>query len=365
MYYLVLSSARLFRNLLRRLKRRLSPESFALAGQVEESILKKISEAFDHINLLQLVYVFVAVIFVPRHYVRRLPQITRGKHPLLPGSTQVVALTVTLIATVLLLMGKRIDKFLLLIIVLVAGFAAPLWAPIISVCVLIPAKLYRKSFLNIFLSNYTQLLAFNPDYLSVVLRCETYKRLDWKLYRWAMFYYVTHFLVCGALLAVITPFLFYDPDNTDAINIGIAIVLLLAQILLVKPYVDVVRSSLKIPLLQTYTADYGDLEMIIQNAHLSEPGSKKRERFERKARIGMRLFLARMRILEIRADKFSMLPVLLSERSSYALDLLGSREILVNDEDELVLHRLQLVVDGRSLRDEKCSLSTRSGDNGG
>jgi hypothetical protein len=168
MYFLLLRLVRRYRNLLRTFRHRLGRESFAIAGELEDSLLTKISSAFDYINLLQLFYLFVVMMFASRHYCRRLPQIARGKNPILPDSAQMVTLIATLLGAGALILHEKPDKLFLLGGVLLAGFSAPLWAPVISICIFVPAQLFRKSFLHVFLSNNTRLLAFNPDYLPSV-----------------------------------------------------------------------------------------------------------------------------------------------------------------------------------------------------
>src|SRR5215469_15563701 len=86
MYRLLLQYLRFTRRLKRRLVRSLSSESTAIIGEVEHALLAKLSSVFDHVNLLQLGYVFIAMFFASNHYRRRLPQIIRGKHLFLPGA---------------------------------------------------------------------------------------------------------------------------------------------------------------------------------------------------------------------------------------------------------------------------------------
>jgi hypothetical protein len=141
----------------------------------------------------------------------------------------------------------------------------------------------------------------------------------------------------------------WDKDNGNNLNGTIGMILISAQFLLVKPYIDIVRSCLKIPMPQTYGADYSDLESSIQKAALFSPLKPKRQKLIAKCRFGVNSFLGRMRVLESSALSAGLLDVFLEERASYALELLGSRMLLEKDEDRRTLNRLQLVIDGKSL----------------
>jgi hypothetical protein len=157
----------------------------------------------------------------------------------------------------------------------------------------------------------------------------------------------------------------WDKDNGHNLSGTIGLILISAQSLLVKPYIDIVRSCLKIPMPQTYSADYSDLERSIQKAASLSPLKPKRQKLIAKCRFGVNSFLGRMGVLESSALSAGLLDVFLEERASYALELLGSRMLLEKDEDRRTLNRLQLVIDGKSLAPRDDTLEASAIDEAG
>jgi hypothetical protein len=350
MYWLLLKCVRSTRRVKRRLLQSSSPQSNAIAGEVERALLTKLSSVFEHINLLQLGYLFIAMFFASNHYCRRLPQIIKGKHPFLPGVDRVVVLAAGALAIEALFLGIGLDHKDALIVIVATGLSAPLWAPILSGCIAACLLVFGK-YLK-WLAVHTGILAFRSDYVSVVLWFETYRRLNRSVLRWAMFNYIAYLLIAGPVAASLIV-QFKDFPFSSPVFL---LVLVAVYILIVKPYIEILRGSLIVPLPETYSADFANLESAIRRATPPEVFGPASGTLIRDVRLQTGIFIGTMKVLERRATKRKLLHAFLAERSNYARDLItqGLMQILDNRQYyELLETREQILASFRRIVDKQ------------
>lgn len=267
--------------------------------------LRDLLKVTRFVNFVRLTPTFLAICFAPRHFYNRLHTVLGGRSVIHKTPIDFLVSSITLAVILVsfvygdLMSEYSISKEKLFLSLLVTVFCVPLWAIVLSTLVLIgywmPQGLPGYNRIDLF-----RVINYHP--LVIPLSIHTYLRMRWRQVFWGLFYYDIYFYfalqlvqwvlvvsfkagfgIIEALHPIKNDLLFSTnrrPTSSELLVEGIIlclcalVVAIVTHYVLLRPYLELLRASLKWPTNRIYRSDVFDLKRAIQSLVDALPNDK-------------------------------------------------------------------------------------------
>lgn len=237
-----------------------------------------VKDAYDlvsYVNFVELVPTIVAIAIAPRHFFRRLPRTLEGKCPHYKTPIKFFANFAALFLMLFFLrhgdlknvMSQANALWALLLVI-------PLTPPAMIILGIISWGLYQAPRLA---PNGDAFPATNHGPFKLLIDPRTYFRLDWRRFFWGLFYIGIYFLAAWQIVQVLIAANFlavvYLVDamgeghfipKAITILLGIAMVAFCIHGLVLHPYMELLRASLRHPARAAFEADVHEIRQCIR-----------------------------------------------------------------------------------------------------
>lgn len=160
----------------------------------------------EYINFLNLIPTFGAITFAPNHFFRKLPAILKGKSDLFLDPIKYATTWSSLIVCILLLTPYStygVTKYRVLACLVGAALISPFLLSLGVGIALGVLRSFFSSLLGAFLSDSWFTRVWDQPLYKIALEPQTYRRLMWGIYFWALIYFITFLIPAGAVVVAI------------------------------------------------------------------------------------------------------------------------------------------------------------------
>ncbi|MEM9366135.1 MAG: hypothetical protein AAGD07_09070 [Planctomycetota bacterium] len=238
----------------------------------------------SYVNFIELIPSLVAIAVAPRHFFRRLPMTLRGHRPLFQTP---VKFFFNFAALFLFLFFLRHADLPSVIQEQHAIWYLPLMIPLTPPC------MFGLGIITLFLYQLPRLApngdAFPPPNggaFKLLLSPQTYLNLDSGRFFWGLFYISGYFVAAWQVVQVLVALIFLGIVHVSSALgeghaipklivslLGVAIAALSIHGLVLHPYIEMLRASLRRPTRAIYEIDVHEIAQIVK-AYLALPGSE-------------------------------------------------------------------------------------------